>query len=182
MSKLIDLTGQRFGTLLVLKRGENYESPGGQTRARWLCQCNCGRQTLVHSNNLRRNLSTNCGCLRIPVATKRLKEMHPFQKKENHWNWKGGISSERDQIMSTLEYKEWRKAVFKRDKYLCQKCEDNKSGDLNAHHIDGFNNNIELRTKISSGVTLCETCHKNFHHQYGKGNNTKEQFEEFMEK
>ncbi len=41
--------------------------------------------------------------------------------------------------------------------------------------------NKELRTTLTNGITLCETCHKNFHHQYGYGNNTKKQFEKWLE-
>ena len=39
MSKLIDLTGQRFGDLVVLERDIN--KPKG--RAYWICQCDCGK-------------------------------------------------------------------------------------------------------------------------------------------
>ena len=39
MSKLIDLTGQRFGDLVVLERDIN--KPKG--RVYWICQCDCGK-------------------------------------------------------------------------------------------------------------------------------------------
>ena len=42
MGKAIDLTGQKFGRLTVLKRAENYISPNGEKRAQWLCKCECG--------------------------------------------------------------------------------------------------------------------------------------------
>jgi len=76
------------------------------------------------------------------------------------------------------EYKEWRKLVFKRDSYTCQIC--GNGGNLNAHHLEGFNNNLNLRTTLSNGITLCKRCHNNFHHQFGRGNNTKEQFIKFI--
>ena len=37
-----------------------------------------------------------------------------------------------------------------------------------------------MRTDESNGITLCKNCHKNFHSIYGFGNNTKEQFEEWI--
>lgn len=39
-----DLTGMRVNSLVVLKQVEDYVSPSGKKIARWLCQCDCGRQ------------------------------------------------------------------------------------------------------------------------------------------
>jgi len=65
------------------------------------------------------------------------------------------------------EYDVWRKLVYTRDNFTCQKCGSKKSGTLNAHHIEGYSYNKELRTTVSNGITLCVPCHKDFHHQYG---------------
>ena len=81
---------------------------------------------------------------------------------ENHWAWKGGIA-----LRCTREYKEWRNAVYERDNYTCVKCGQSPSGKLNAHHIESFTANKELRTVISNGATMCEDCHKLFHCLYG---------------
>lgn len=58
MGKLIDLTGQQFGRLLVIERAEN-SSDG---RAQWYCQCKCGNYTIVRGKDLRRMHTTSCGC------------------------------------------------------------------------------------------------------------------------
>lgn len=42
MGKIIDLTGQKFEKLTVIKKVENYVSPKGQTQSQWLCKCDCG--------------------------------------------------------------------------------------------------------------------------------------------
>lgn len=65
MSKLIDLTGKRFGKLLVLDRAE---SLNGKTR--WLCKCDCGNVKAINASNLRRGKSHSCGCLCIGNHTK----------------------------------------------------------------------------------------------------------------
>ena len=80
---------------------------------------------------------------------------------------------------SDLNYRRWIKDVFKRDNYIC-KCCGKRGANLNAHHLDGYDNFIDKRLDIDNGITLCEKCHKNFHSIYGYGNNTKEQFEEFL--
>ena len=56
--KKVDLTGQRYGNLTVTAPAENV---GGRTA--WLCQCDCGRETVVRTNRLRSGHTASCGCL-----------------------------------------------------------------------------------------------------------------------
>lgn len=79
-------------------------------------------------------------------------------------------------------YQEFIKEVYKRDNYTCQRCGDNKGGNLVAHHLNGYDAFKEQRTDTNNGVTLCNVCHKEFHSLYGYGNNTKEQYEEWISK
>jgi len=58
MSKVIDLTGQRFGRLIVIKR-DGSDKFG---KAMWLCQCDCGNQKTINGSSLRRGLTVSCGC------------------------------------------------------------------------------------------------------------------------
>lgn len=99
---------------------------------------------------------------------------------ENHPNWKGGISSENDRLRSSIECRVWRQKVFKRDRYICQKCVKNKSKHLNAHHIESFNVNKDLISNIDNGITLCKYCHIEFHSEYGYGNNNRKQLNDFL--
>jgi hypothetical protein len=55
--KLIDLTGQRFGFLVVLERAEN---KGKHTC--WLCKCDCGNEKIISGKSLRKGLTISCGC------------------------------------------------------------------------------------------------------------------------
>lgn len=85
-------------------------------------------------------------------------------KKENHYNWQGGITPISQQIRTSPEYKLWREAVFKRDNYTCIWC-GLKSGNgkaviLHADHIKRFADYPELRFAIDNGRTLCIDCHK----------------------
>lgn len=56
-----DLTGARFGRLVVIKRLENNQN----NRIRWLCQCDCGRTTEKTGNDLKSGRSRSCGCMRL---------------------------------------------------------------------------------------------------------------------
>lgn len=82
-----------------------------------------------------------------------------FARGRRPWNWKGGRSSVRKQIMSSLEYKIWRRGVFERDKYTCVWC-GQVGGELNADHIKPFRDYPELRLALDNGRTLCVSCHK----------------------
>jgi 5-methylcytosine-specific restriction endonuclease McrA len=104
-----------------------------------------------------------------------------FYKKENHYNWKGGITKTVERIRKNFKYSDWRLKVYERDKFICQKC-GAKGGYLHAHHIKPFSQILEeLRQQyplldlydiammskelwdINNGITLCEKCHKELH-------------------
>lgn len=55
MSKRIDMTGQRFGMLTVLR-------PSDQKKSYWVCQCDCGAIKECHPSNLRSGNTRSCGC------------------------------------------------------------------------------------------------------------------------
>ena len=62
-----DLTGRRFGRLVVLKQAEDYVTPKGLHCAAWWVQCDCGSEPFVvaGSDLKRKNGGTkSCGCIR----------------------------------------------------------------------------------------------------------------------
>ena len=59
MGKLIDLTGQRFGRLVVLERAGS----DNNKNALWRCRCDCGNATITSGKRLRRRETQSCGCL-----------------------------------------------------------------------------------------------------------------------
>lgn len=59
MNKLKDMTGHRFGRLLVLERADNT----AKGKARWKCRCDCGNIIIAEGANLRSGASKSCGCI-----------------------------------------------------------------------------------------------------------------------
>ena len=57
-----DLTGQRFGRLVVVGRADPPVNKRGN--ARWHCHCDCGRECDVIGSCLRCGHTASCGCLR----------------------------------------------------------------------------------------------------------------------
>ena len=58
MPKKIDLTGQPFGRLVVIR-----EAGRKNGKVVWLCKCKCGAEVVVRSNDLRSEKTKSCGCL-----------------------------------------------------------------------------------------------------------------------
>lgn len=53
--KLVDITGQTFGRLFVVRKASQ--------SCMWECKCSCGATKLFTGTNLRSGNSTSCGCL-----------------------------------------------------------------------------------------------------------------------
>lgn len=68
MSAIKDLTGKRFGKLTVIKRSNNdYISPKGNIKVKWVCICDCGNECEVMGSFLTRpkKPQLSCGCYRL---------------------------------------------------------------------------------------------------------------------
>jgi hypothetical protein len=84
MPAFIDLTNNIFGRLTVLKRMENTKDG----KARWLCQCQCGKQVIVQRNNLRSGSTSSCGCLAREKSKER-ETKHGQSRTRLYSIWKG---------------------------------------------------------------------------------------------
>jgi hypothetical protein len=62
MSRLIDLTGQRFGRLVAIERVAGHAADGD---AVWRFQCDCGQEIATAGRAVRRGRTTSCGCQKL---------------------------------------------------------------------------------------------------------------------
>lgn len=91
MSKLQDLTGQKYGYLTALRRGPNRERPNGSSHVTWECLCDCGRITCVTSTKLRSGKTKSCGCQSSHLRSEHLK-VHGMTNTPVHEVWQHMIS------------------------------------------------------------------------------------------
>ena len=65
----------------------------------------------------------------------------------------------------TVQYKQWRIAVYRRDGFKCQSC-GQVGKNLNAHHMVPIAVDITKIYDMSNGITLCKDCHILTHKHY----------------
>lgn len=87
--KIIDLTGQRFGRLIVLSRTNN----DSQGKPRWICKCDCGAETTVASADLKKKGrgTKSCGCLARERASARV-STHRMSKHPAYAVWRSMLA------------------------------------------------------------------------------------------
>ena len=165
--------GSQYGRLTVIKPGKK----AGFS----LCNCSCDRGIIKEYDNylLLKGTTKSCGCLRSECGKRMAMEyLSQYQHGEAHPGWKGGISSLRNRIEKTNDYKSLKNAVFDRENFACQKCGSTEN--IQLHHICNFVDYPELRLDEENCACLCSRCHKAFHSTYGLKNTTREQFFEFL--
>lgn len=85
-------------------------------------------------------------------------------KGEKSHLWQGGKTQKNKLLRTQAKYRYWRKKIFERDNWTCQKCnaksQKGKRIYLEAHHIKHINQNPNLLYEINNGITLCRKCHK----------------------
>ena len=70
--KIIDLTGQKFGRLTVIKQNGILSSGKSGRLKAWLCQCDCGNTKTIRGCDLRSGDVSSCGCYKRELSLARL--------------------------------------------------------------------------------------------------------------
>lgn len=162
--KKIDFTNYKFG--YNCKINKFYKK--NHKHYFWEATCGCGRIFIIQSTRIK-NAKMCVKCCR--------------NRSGHHiYNYNSNLT-EQDRLKDRkkdYQNKKFIKDVFKRDNFQCQLCYDKTGGNLKAHHLDGWNWAKDKRYDVNNGITLCECCHKKFHQIYGYGDNTIEQFINFI--
>lgn len=165
-----DLINQQFGKLTVLHLSQERSTKDGGNH--WLCICECGNTRIVVTHRLTGGHVKHCICC---GRLERSGAKHP--------NWNPNLTDqERLAIYEGRigpEYQQWRREVFRRDNWTCQCC-GIKGKQIEAHHLDGYAVFPDSRYDSQNGVTLCIEDHRAFHAIYGRGHNTRLQYEEWI--
>ena len=85
-----DLTGKRFGSLTVVSRADNRDTPG-ESRVYWNCRCDCGNEKEIRADHLRSGRVISCGCVG-KVHSAEAKEKHKQTKTRLYRVWRNMIN------------------------------------------------------------------------------------------
>lgn len=107
MGKFVDLTGQQFGRLTVIKRVENNKF----NQIQWLCRCECGNEKIVSGNLLKKGNIKSCGCIRnINYLGKKIGKLTVIEflgrdEKRGNGLWKCLCECGNEKIITTSDLK-----------------------------------------------------------------------------
>ena len=82
MKKADNLTGVRFGRLVVEKRDFTFKKA-----AYWICRCDCGNSTTVQACHLRSGATQSCGCFNKEQSGKRMRT-HGLSRSRIYYEWR----------------------------------------------------------------------------------------------
>ena len=65
------MIGKKFGKLLVIEP----QGKKSDNSINYLCQCDCGNKKVVNGVNLRKGITTSCGCINYSIGEKNIKNI-----------------------------------------------------------------------------------------------------------
>ena len=85
MPRPLDLTGQRFGRLVVIEKDGHKRTSGGNSKVCWKCICDCGNETRVSTGDLRSGSVMSCGCYnRDKIREPKGRKLNEYEFKNNY--------------------------------------------------------------------------------------------------
>lgn len=143
MGKMIDLTGKRFGHLLVVGFEGTKKYPCGMAYTAWKCKCDCGRETIVSTSQLnKQNGTRSCGCLKKVNNGRRTHGLSHSKIDNTYKNMMGRCYSKRNEkymIYGARGIKvcdEWSNKENGKDNFFAWAFDNGYSDELTLDRID----------------------------------------------
>lgn len=120
--KRIDLTGQRFGRLVVI--GYNEEVSKQKKGSHWNCICDCGNNCTINGTRLKSGKTRSCGCLMREKSSENAKKLWANEDfREKH-----------SKKQSELAKKQWEDEEFRKLKIEQGKKQYHPKGELHPNY------------------------------------------------
>lgn len=169
MGTKVDLRGQRFGRLTVIRESKERLNGG----VAWLCRCDCGNEVIVRSNSLRRGATMSCGCYnkdvisthgeshtRLHHAWSSLKDRCINPKSKEYPNYGGRGIKVCDEWLNSYEaFRDWSYENGFVEDVECGKCTIDRidvNGDYEPSNCRWTNMKIQCRNRRNNVVIECD--------------------------
>jgi hypothetical protein len=160
--KRIDLTGKRFGRLVVISYSHSHIQPSKQKRAMWNVICDCGNEKKVSTSCLK-NKTTSCGCYLNEIRTKGLNKKPKGEANFNYkyLSYKTRAKNHKKKIKFLLSKNEFRRIILMNCHYCNSKpvyahTHRSYNGEFLSNGIDRINSAIGYT--IENCVPCCPRC------------------------
>jgi len=170
--KLIDITGQKFGRLTVIKRVNSVNDS-----TMYLCKCECGKEKIINGAHLRRGKTKSCGCLHKEADENRklstgLASMRALIRRYKN-------SAKRREIEYKLTEKQFRK-ITQQNCYYCGAKPNNISINDRCNGVYIYNGIDRINSKkgytLNNVVPCCRVCNR------AKSDLNLQEFKDWIEK
>lgn len=174
-----DLSGKKFGRLLVLRYNGTVEY-SGRMRPSWVCRCSCGNEVIVKSAQLLNGNKRSCNCLKNELSSIRAKG-NTYRRSKDPEKDLCNYMYKRYKIQATkrgIDFSLTNSEVGCLFKNVCHYCGTSPSnicirpgksfGSFTYNGIDRVDNNKGYT--IENCVACCKRCN------YSKSNYTKDDF------
>ncbi len=173
----IEMVGMKINRITILGMAEPKLRNDGTTAKRFNCLCECGKEFVAYASAVKSGHTKSCGCYLIDVKS-------AAWSGSNNPAFANLTKEEKEdpiRVRQSVEYQKWREEVISRDFGECQKCGTDMY--IEVHHIQSFKHNPELALDPNNGITLCSSCHKDYHSFNGgtRKEATRESFEEWCD-
>jgi len=166
MDRYVDHSGKTFGRLYVIKR-IRFSKNG-----KYLCRCECGKETEVWSYNLTNEHTRSCGCLSIETSKTN-------NSGKNSSSWKGGVIvnnlalyetyvNQLEPIEKIIPFEKYGLILFKVE---CKKCGSLfvPTGSQARSRVDAIKETVRAQNNFYCSEECKENCSIFRQHKFPKG-------------
>ena len=165
MERYKDLSGQKFGKLLVIEYVGYHLDKSGLKTPKFKCKCDCGEVCEVTSSSLKAGRKL-CDKELLEFKREQGREISRVRRDKSIAEGRYEQKSFRRNNQKNLQ--KFSKLIYNKYNGVCQKCKQIHPKLIShAHHTIPVAQNKNLAFTLSNGILLCEDCHEEFHQEYG---------------
>ena len=134
-----DLTGQRFGRLIIISYNEEVSRQKG--RSWWNCKCDCGNEKVICGSKLKSGHTTSCGCFMKEKSSENAKKLWENEDFRN----------EHSKRQSEIAKKQWEDEDFRKMKIEQGNRQYHPKGELHPNYNHNMTDEERNEGRLQEG-------------------------------